>query len=182
MPRRSLPSPEETRRILAQKRTRPQRRPPPPAGRLLSPLIKALDDRFGKGPGVLEARWREIVGDLLADRTEPAKLSKGRAGQPGTLEIRVQGPAAALIQHQSGDILARVNLFLGEGAVGKLRIVQGPVKPRPARSQASAPRARKRPQPLDAAAEEALAASVSEIRDEGLKDQLLRLGRNLQRP
>jgi hypothetical protein len=182
MPRRSLPSPEETRRILAEKRTRPQRRPPPVAGRSLAPLIKALDERFGRGAGVLEARWREIVGDLLADRTEPAKLTKGRAGQPGALEIRVQGPAAALIQHQSGDILARVNLFLGEGAVGKLRIVQGPVKPRPAKASTPAARARKRAQPLDAAQEEALAASVAEVKDEALKAELLRLGRAVRRP
>ena len=181
MSRRSLPSPEETRRILAQKRTRPQRRPPPVAGRSLAPLIKALDEQFGQGAGVLEARWREIVGDLLADRTEPAKLTKGRAGQPGALEIRVQGPVAALIQHQSGDILARVNLFLGDGAVGKLRIVQGPVKPRPDRDTAPVSRARKRAQPLDAAQEEALAASVAEVKDADLKAQLLRLGRILQR-
>lgn len=181
MPRRSLPSPEETRRILAQKRTRPQRRPPPAVGRSLAPLIKALDERFGRGAGVLEARWREIVGELLADRTEPAKLTKGRAGQAGTLEIRVQGPAAALIQHQSGDILARVNLFLGDGAVGKLRIVQGPVKPRAGRKPAPAPRAGKRAQPLDAAQEEALSASVSDVKDADLKAQLLRLGRNLTR-
>ena len=96
MPRRSLPSPEETRRILAQKRTRPQRRPPPPAGRSLAPLIKALDDRFGRGAGVLGARWREIVpGDLLADRTPSGKADQrafgpgGNAGNPG------RGPAAA---------------------------------------------------------------------------------------
>src|ERR1700761_322707 len=181
MPRR-LPTPDEARRILAEKRSRPQRRPPPPAGRTLAPLIKALDSRFGQGAGVLEARWREIVGDLLAERTEPAKLTKGRAGQPGSLEIRVQGPAAALIQHQSGDILARVNMFLGDGTVGKLRIVQGPVKPKAARPGAPSAKARKRTQPLDAAAEEALSASVSEVKDEALKAQLLRLGRNLQRP
>ena len=181
MPRR-LPSPDETRRILAEKRTRPQFRPPPAVGRSLAPMIKALDDRFGQGAGVLEARWREIVGDLLADRTEPAKLSKGRSGQPGTLEIRVQGPAAALIQHQSQDILARVNLFLGEGSVGKLRIVQGPVKPRASRPAPAPARAAKRAQPLDAAQEEALAASVSKVRDPALKAQLLRLGRSLRRP
>jgi hypothetical protein len=179
---RRLPTLKETRRILAEKRSRPPFRPPPHAGRSLAPLIKALDERFGKGAGVLEARWREIVGDLLAQRTEPAKLTKGRGGQPGSLEIRVQGAAAALIQHQSGDILARVNLFLGQDAVGKLRIVQGPVKPRPAKATTPGARARKRAQPLDAAQEEALEASVSEVKDEALKAQLLRLGRAVRRP
>ncbi|WP_347342306.1 hypothetical protein [Brevundimonas albigilva] len=61
------------------------------------------------------------------------------------MELRVAGAAALLVQHQSEDILARVNLFLGEGAVGKLRIAQGPVKPlaepaqRPKSSRTPAP-------------------------------------------
>lgn len=173
MPRR-LPTPEETLRILAAKRTKPSRRPPPPAGRALAKYVKALDERFGQGPGALRARWREIVGETLASRTEPAKLVKGRAGQPGALEIRVQGPAASLIQHQAQDILARVNLFLGDGAVGKLRIVQGPVKPTPAPVQARAPR---RSGPLDAAREEALSQSLSKAREGPLKDALTSLGR-----
>ncbi len=173
MPRR-LPSPDETLRILAQKRSRPARKPPPPAGRALNPLIKALDEKFGQGPGVLQARWREIVGEALAGRTEPSKLVKGRAGQAGVLEIKVQGPAAALIQHQSADILERVNLFLGQGSVGRLRIVQGPVKARPAVAQARAPR---RNRPLDAAREAELEASLEKAGNGELKDVLLRLGR-----
>jgi hypothetical protein len=177
MPRR-LPSPDETRRILAEKRSRPVRRPPPPAGKQLAKFIKTLDDKFGQGPGVLQARWREIVGDLLAERTEPSRLTKGRGGQPGALEIRVQGPAAALIQHQSGDILQRVNLFLGEGTVDKLRIIQGPVKPRPAAAARPRTSAQRRARPLDAAAEESLAESLSEVKNDALKAQLLRLGRS----
>jgi hypothetical protein len=172
--RRPLPTPEETAEILARRRTRPARRPPPAVGRSLAKFIKALDDRFGQGPGVLQARWREIVGETLAARTEPSKLIKGRAGQAATLEIKVQGPAAALIQHQSGDILARVNLFLGDGAVAKLRIVQGPVKPQ-APTRSAPPRRRNRP--LDAAKEAELAQSVAAAPEGPLREALLRLGR-----
>jgi hypothetical protein len=173
---RRLPTRDETLQILARKRTRPLRRPPPPVGRSLAKFIKTLDERFGQGPGVLQARWREIVGEHLADRTEPSKLSKGRGGQAGALEIRVQGPVAALIQHQSADILERVNLFLGQGAVGKLRIVQGPVTPRAA-NVAPKPQRRRRAAPLDAAREEELAASLEKTPDGPLKAELLRLGR-----
>ncbi len=35
---------------------------------------------------------------------------------------------ASLIQHQAPQITQRLDLLLGEGAVTKLRIVQGPVK------------------------------------------------------
>ena len=127
MPRRSLPSLEDARASSPASARARRARPPPPAGRALTPFIKALDERFGQGAGGLKARWREIVGETLAKRTEPAKLVKGRAGVGAVLEIKVEGPMATLVQHQSADILARVNLFLGEGAVARLRIVQGPV-------------------------------------------------------
>ena len=73
--RRPLPTPAEAAEILARKRTLPQRRPPPPAGRGLRKLLKELDAKYGQGPGALQARWREIVGPDIARRTEPVKLS-----------------------------------------------------------------------------------------------------------
>ena len=100
-------------------------RPPPAAGRALTRSLKALEAKFGQGVDGLKARWTEIVGVNLARRTEPTKLVKPRAGDGASLEIRVDGPSATLIQHQAADILARVNLFLGAGAVTRLRIVQG---------------------------------------------------------
>lgn len=155
-------------------------RPAPPAGRSLAPFIKELDAKFGRGAGALEPRWREIVGDQLARVTRPQKLTRGRAGPNGertggTLELRVAGPAALLVQHQSADILARVNLFLGEGAVDKLRIAQGPVKPLPAPA-ASTRGARRRFEPLDAGAEAELKQSI-EPAPPGLKAALEALGR-----
>jgi hypothetical protein len=176
--RRSLPTAEEALRILTSKRTRPQRRPPPPAGRALNKTLKELDARFGQGPGALVARWREIVGPEVAKRTEPVKLVKGRNGQPSSLEIRVAGPSAAVIQHQAHDILARVNLFLGAEAVQKLRIVQGPLR---AQEKAAAPAPRRRTAPLDAAMEAELAKGLAEAPDGPLKEALTRLGRNVLR-
>jgi hypothetical protein len=175
--RRPLPTPEEAIRILTAKRTRPQRRAPPPAGRALNKTLKELDTRFGQGPGALIVRWREIVGPDIAKRTEPVKLVKGRNGAPSSLEIRVAGPAAALIQHQAQDILARVNLFLGSEAVQKLRIVQGPLR---AAIEAPAP-PRRRAAPLDAAKEAQLAKDLADAPDGPLKDALTRLGRAVLR-
>jgi hypothetical protein len=175
---RELPSAEEVAAILANKRTRPVRRPPPVAGRSLTSLIKALDQKFGRGPEGLAARWREIVGEKLAAQTEPVKLSRPRGGGAATLELKVGGPAAALIQHQAQDILARVNLFLGEGSVAKLRIVQGVVKPRAARGK---PSVRRSLPPLDAAAEAELEAGLAKVTDEPLRAELRRLGREVLR-
>ena len=171
---RTLPTDAEVREILSRRRTRPAPRPAPKAGRALQGLIKELDGKFGRGASALEPRWTEIVGERLARVTRPQKLSKGRGGAGGTLELRVAGPAALLVQHQSEDILQRVNLFLGPGSVEKLRIAQGPVKP-PA---GLAPPVRPRPsaRPLPAHQEAELKAAVIDAPDV-LKGPLERLGR-----
>ena len=178
MPKRPLPTAAEAAFILSRKRTRPPRRPPPAAGRGLSELLKDLDARFGQGPGALQARWKEIVGEQIAKRTEPVKLSKVKAGEPAALEIRVAGAAAALIQHQAPEIVARVNLFLGAGAVTKLRIVQGPLR----NLNPETVRHVRRPlPPLDAGKEAELAASLADEPDGPLKAALLSLGRGVLR-
>jgi hypothetical protein len=175
--RRPLPSAEEARRILAERPTRPARRPPPPAARALAVTLKALDAKFGAGVGDLDTRWREVVGETLARLSRPIRLIAARGGTEGTLEIRVEGPAAVLVQHQAGEIMARANLFLGAGAVGKLRIAQGPLARSPG---VAGPTARGRG-PLDAAAERSLAESVAHLPEGPLKGALTRLGREVLR-
>ena len=177
MARRPLPTAEEALAILRQRRTRPLIRPPPPAGKNLAPLLKALEEKYGQGPAALKTRWREIVGDALARRTEPVRLIKGRNGAGGALELRVDGPVASLIQHQAPQITARLDMLLGKGVVTRLRIVQGPLS-------APAPppvlRSRRKP-PLDAGLERQLADSLADQPDGGLKDALMKLGRGVLR-
>jgi hypothetical protein len=179
---RPLPSAAEAARILAERRSRPARSPPPPAGRRLAKFLKTLEARFGPGAGPLGLRWREIVGETLARRTEPVKLVKQRGGG-SVLELKVDGPAAALVQHQAPEILSRVNLYLGAEAVTRLRIVQGPVRPSAAATGPSAvAKARRRGNgPLDAALEAELAESLAGVPDGALKTSLLKLGRGVLR-
>jgi hypothetical protein len=175
---RPLPTASEAAQILAACRTRPAGRPPPPAARALAKTLKALDAKFGRGADGLKGRWSEIVGASLARRTEPVRLSTPRNGGGASLEIRVEGPAATLIQHQGADILARVNLYLGAGSVERLSIVQGPLR----RAPRAPPPARPRPTgPLDAASEQALAQSLADLPDGQLKNALTRLGREVLR-
>jgi hypothetical protein len=175
---RTLPTLEESLRILAERRTRPARRPTPVASRALTATLKAFEGKFGKSSDGLKAHWSEIVGANLARRTEPVKIARTRAGGPGSLEVRVDGPAATLVQHQAGEILARVNLFLGEGAVDRLRIVQGPLR----NALRQPPVVRTRPRgPLDAAKEQALAESLEDLPEGPLKAALARLGREVLR-
>ena len=189
-PRRPLPTPDEAREILIRRRSRPAHRPPPPAGAALARTLKSLDARFGKegggGVGPLAKRWREVVGDLLARRTEPVRLirPRGRTAAEGgaTLEVRVDGPAASLVQHQAPEILSRADLVLGAGAVTRLRIVQGPVRAGAAAVDAAKPPPRRRAAPpLDAAAEAELARGLANAPEGALKAALQRLGRSVLR-
>jgi hypothetical protein len=180
---RPLPTPEEAARILAAKRTRPAMRAAPPAGKALTRLVKALDERFGQGAEGLKARWREIAGERLAARTEPVKLVKGRGGAGAALELKVDGALATLVQHAAPEIIERVNLFLGPGAVDKIRIVQGPVRP-PAGQDgpAAAVKGRRRAAgPLDAAQEAKLQSELAAAPEGPLKAALLKLGREVMR-
>jgi len=180
MARRRLPDLEDARRILGEKRTRPIYRTARPLGGSLSPYLKGLESRFGAGP-LLQARWREIAGDVLARRTEPVRVVKGRGGAAGVLEVRVDGAAAPLIQHQAPDLIQRVNLFLGEGSVSRLRIVQGLVRAPVAASTAAAPVLRRRKAPLSAAQEAELSKGLADAPEGPLKGALQRLGRAVMR-
>jgi len=129
------------------------------------------------GAGRLKTRWPEIAGNTLARVCEPTRIIKTRstAANPkgATLEIRVAGAYAALVQHQSAVLLDRVNLFLGGRQIERLRLVQGPLT-----TPARAPLPR-RPRPLTAAEELDLQQSLADVGDEKLRKTLLSLGREV---
>jgi hypothetical protein len=137
-------------------------------------LHKTLNDAFAKqgfASTELVIRWAEIVGAEIAAHAEPEKIQwsrpwGGEPPQPGTLVLRVEGPAAVEIQHLSGVVLERVNRFFGWQAVGSLRLRQAPL-----RRRAKAPQGCGDP---EAAAR--IAAGLPEIADENLRAALGRLG------
>jgi hypothetical protein len=98
-------------------------------------LRKTLTDAFAKqgfASVELVTRWPEIVGAEIAAHSQPEKIQWPRTPQarnapaPGTLLLRVEGPAALEIQHLSGVILERVNQFFGWQAVGSMRLRLAP--------------------------------------------------------
>ncbi len=168
-------------RILSETRTRRPPRPPPHLGGSLTGYVKGLESRFGAGP-LLKARWKEIAGEILSRRTEPLRVIKPRGTAPGVLEVKVDGAAATLLQHQAPELLARVNLFLGADTVGKLRIVQGPIRtPVSDGGPVAGAVARRSKRPLSAGEEAELAAGLANCPDGPLKRALERLGRGLMR-
>ncbi|HUC49082.1 MAG TPA: DciA family protein [Xanthobacteraceae bacterium] len=132
--------------------------------------------RQGFASAELVTRWRDIAGAEVAALSEPLKIQWRRAAagedpEPGTLVLRVEGPAAIEIQHFANLICERVNQFLGWRAVGRLALRQAPLRRG----------TRKRTRAADPAAAARIAESLTDIGDEGLKDALARLGAAIKR-
>lgn len=138
---------------------------------ILDPVLRR---RAGISIGLVQC-WDDIVGPRLARGSRPEKiqwprrLSDDDPFEPAVLVIACEGLAALHIQHESGEIISRVNSFLGFSAIGRIRIVQKPVlKPKP----------QQRPvlRPLAADEQARIERTVGEIEDDGLRASLQRLG------
>jgi hypothetical protein len=103
-------------------------------------------------------------------------LGRQRAGvsadlchAPAALVIACEGAAALHLQHETGEVISRVNAFLGFNAIGRIRIVQKPLT-------MNEPPPRPRPRALTEGEKAKLASTVGQIEDDGLRVSLERLG------
>ena len=156
-------------------------KPGPISAKPLSVLLgRVFSDAFAKqgfASRELVTRWAEIAGSEVAAHSEPLKIQwprpvEGQPQEPATLVLRVEGPMALEIQHASDVILQRVNRFLGWNAVGRLALRQAPLSRRKPRRTAQA---------TDAACVAKVAATLSNVQDEGLRAALARLGASIKR-
>ena len=139
--------------------------------RILDPVLRR---RAGISVGLVQS-WEDIVGARLAQSSRPEKVQWPRRihdddpFEPAVLVIACEGVAALHIQHETAEIISRVNAFLGFSAIGRIRIVQKPVRP---------PEAHAKPAPRALSAEEKarLAGTVGNIEDADLRASLERLG------
>jgi hypothetical protein len=133
--------------------------------------------RQGFASADIVTHWADIVGPEVAAHAEPIRLQWPRGTdeepEPGTLILRVEGPAAIEIQHLSAVILERVNRFFGWRAVGRIALRQAPLT----RRGRSGP-----PPGPSAEAVAAVAATLPAVADEGLRGALARLGAAIKRP
>ena len=142
-------------------------------------LHKTLGEVFAKqgfASTELVTRWADIVGAEIAAHSQPEQIrwpraTQGGASEPGTLVLRVEGPTALEIQHLSGVILERVNRFFGWQAVGELRLRQAPLT---RQDTAKLP-------PPDPEEQARIAATLSQVADDGLRAALARLGAAVKR-
>lgn len=137
-------------------------------GKLARPILKGR----GFAAADLVIRWRELVGETLADNSAPERLvwPTGKS-EDATLKLRVAPGFGPEVQHLAPLILERINTFYGYRAVTRLAISQGPV-PRPPRPTAP-------PRALTADEQAQLDELLGGVADENLKESLARLGRAL---
>jgi len=157
-------------RVLEAKRGREAYRAPPPAAVATAKVLRPLTRDIGLTVAELQRRWVEIVGEKLAELTQPEKLSG--AGAQKTLTLRAHPAAAPLVQHQTPLILDRLRLAGCDAA--KIAVLQhAPAPKRPANVR---PLAR----PLDPLVEQDILQALSEVEHGPLKAALARLGKAMQ--
>jgi hypothetical protein len=145
---------------------------------LLGKVVGDTFNRQGFASAELVTRWTDIVGAEIAAHSEPIKIQwtrpaaapaergSGWQQEPGTLVLRVDGPAAIEIQHLANVICERVNQFLGWRAIARIALRQAPLRRN----------VHKNVRIADPAAAAVIAASLPEIADDDLRLALARLG------
>ncbi|MCW5695885.1 MAG: DUF721 domain-containing protein [Bauldia sp.] len=145
-------------------------RPAQPIARLAGAVLDPLVARRGFASASLLSAWEEVVGPRYAAVSQPEKITwpRGRDGA-GVLTVRVEGPGAVYLQHDSGPFIERINRYLGFTAVADIRIVQKPLE----RPRKRGPRELR---PLSPAEQSRVAATVAGTDDPDLARALTELG------
>ncbi|HZL31975.1 MAG TPA: DciA family protein [Pseudolabrys sp.] len=161
--------------------SKPARSFPRPLSEFLGATLGGVMKAQGFASTEIISRWADIVGPEIAAHSEPMKINwprvKNDAGdgdqaEPATLVLRVEGPAALEIQHQSAIIVERVNRFFGWQAIGRLALRQAPLRRRTPALPPPAP---------DPAVTARIAEGMPQIEDEDLRQALARLGAAVKR-
>ncbi|MGE0241919.1 MAG: DUF721 domain-containing protein [Parvibaculaceae bacterium] len=142
-------------------------------------LTRAAFARYGFAYADLITQWPAIVGDAIAQWSEPERIKWPRANaderkQGGTLVILVTPGRGLELQHETPRIIDRINAFYGYAAIAQVKIRQGALGRKKAPSRALPP--------LGAQAAEALEAELREVADPELRQALRRLGQGALSP
>ncbi|MCY4034885.1 MAG: DUF721 domain-containing protein, partial [Hyphomicrobiales bacterium] len=143
-------------------------------GTILPVVTRKAFGRKGFAEQQLLLHWREMVGEEHARYSLPAKLTRGRNNQGGTLRIQAESGIALLMQHDAPRIIERINKTSGYELVERLTFEQAPLPPPgarvPARTRRKPPRTRAITRP---------APDIPEIAHAPLREALTRLAQNI---
>ena len=119
--------------------------------------------------GDLVTRWAAIIGASLARRCLPQRLAALKGEDGGLLTLLADDRAAFELQHQTPQLISKINTYFGRTVVKKIKVVVGDI-PQP--YVAPPP-----PRALTSDEQTALTEATEAIADPELKDALRRLGR-----
>lgn len=148
-----------------------------PVGDVATGILDPVLRRKAGMSTALVHSWEEIAGPRLAASTRPEKIAwPRRAGEddpyePATLVIACEGASALHLQHETGEVIARVNAFLGFAAIARIRIVQKPV--------AGTAKPRRQLRQLSEIERSRISRTVAGVEDDDLRQSLERLGRTI---
>ena len=83
------------------------------------------------------ASWADIVGERYGTRVQPDRLNWPRQPdrsdpetppEPATLVVHTDGATALMLSHDSAQLIERINTFYGWRAIGRIKILQRPVR------------------------------------------------------
>lgn len=160
---------------MAERKDRPAEmrgKGPTALGTVARRVTRPVFGKRGLADGAIVADWPAIVGPALARLSTPDKIGYPTGERTnGVLHLRVaSGSLAVELQHLEPLVVERINGYFGYKAVGRLRLIHGPVV--------------SSPEPLPAAAralsdddERHLAQRLAGIQDSALRARLLALGR-----
>ncbi|MGE0005674.1 MAG: DUF721 domain-containing protein, partial [Parvibaculaceae bacterium] len=107
-------------------------------------LTRAAFARYGFAYADLITQWPAIVGEDVAQWSEPERIKWPRPGaderrQGGTLVIRVTPGRGLDLQHETPRIIDRINAFHGFSAITQVKIRQGALSRKKAPNPAPPP-------------------------------------------
>ena len=144
-------------------------------GSVFIPIIKnavSSEDLIGSD---IIMHWRTIVGDTIRKFCRPVKTKFSPRTDIRTLYVETPvGGFALEIQHQEQYILDKINAYFGYAAIHKIKVSQNidmlpPMPEKPQKKEAA----------LSANQEEMLFQAIDEIKDENLREILLKIGKNV---
>ena len=105
---------------------KPCRNPVARSGRSLAQILPKITREAFRDRGFYQAsiltQWSDIVGDELAARSCPEKVSR-----EGVLTLRVEGSFALEFQYKEPQLLERIATHFGYRAITRISLRQGPM-------------------------------------------------------
>ena len=147
------------------------------SGVLQTRIRKAAETR-GFAISRLLTHWEAVAGPELSRLSHPVKVGYPRQCKGATLTLLCRGAHAPLVQAQLPLLREKVNACYGYNAISRILITQthsaGFTE-----DDWEAPKAAPEKPVIDPKLKKRAASSVSEVRDDGLKDALERLGHSI---